>query len=46
MGSSHYDSLESNEKLFKMIKYYVFFKKFKKVYIPTNMEVERLIVII
>ena len=27
-----------------MVKYYVFFNKYKKVYIPTNMEVERLIV--
>ena len=42
---SPYRSYESMEETVKMIKYYAFFEKYKKIYIPTNMEVERIIVI-
>lgn len=38
------DSWESNERMLKLIKYYVFFKKYKKIYIPTSLEIEKLIV--
>ena len=31
--------------IFAMIKFYTFFNKYKKIYVPTNMETERLIVI-
>jgi hypothetical protein len=39
-------SYYSNEKFLKMVKYHVFFNKYKKIYVPTNLEIERLIVII
>lgn len=44
IANEEYPSYFSKWKFLKMVKYYTFFNKYKKLYVPTNLEIERLIV--